>query len=225
MRSIVYILIGALCVVSVSSDMDVDIGMDSKGGNIDADIWFDTGGGDFDLNINGEGFSQQWSDIEKNVQSAISQSHRSMCSIHSVTARIFVDQKGPEQEYYIPEWDDLEYCEAKLRFAVEQYTLATVISYYETRVRYLEQSVKELQRFHEDELCKVRMQIAVEDKLDSVTCGNETYDRMGDSFITLVDVPALEVTPENITYNWTHLDSLCENNTIWQDGVCVNGTR
>ena len=221
----IFFLIVVLCVSFVSADMQVGIDLNSGGGDMSSYIYHNTEGGNLDLYIDGYNMKDQMDSFNQKI----SDSERSMCSIQNNIANIFVTKGGyGNGKYYIPEWIDLNYCEAELRNSVEQYMLQSVINHYEARLQQMELQIKMLQtQFSETELCNMKIQVAREINIKEVKCGKINYYLDGDKIIKLEDIEEPVIVNDKVITSQP--ERLCEKGFTWfcnnhSSLISINGT-
>lgn len=236
MKKFIYLsmaLLLATMVFAEPTDTDLDFAVWS-GGNMDAEFWLNADG-DLDVTING------WNP-EEDMTKIVSSSHRDDESIFNMISYSFVEKEGTTGKYYFPDYSDLHNYEARLRWSVENYMMSRVFAMYEQRIRELEYEVEALYEILKLDICNARIQKAIENDLDTISCDNETYLRQGDQFIIFKEPEKSEEEKFNEWYEeqkeemakrqkqkeeqqrrwnntFTYINSICDGE--WIDGKCI----
>jgi len=171
------LIIMIACVLPVKADVDINLDVDSEGGDISTWINPNSGTGSTTYYLDGINY--------KDAQRVAANSRGSIVSRVYKAFMQWKLQPSGKFAWQVTEFDSLEPAYQKMRFVLENWfvkrtELAQVIQQQQDKIEQLNMEIEAIGKvLGEEKICDARKQVMEERGLPSVTCGNRTVYNTG----------------------------------------------
>lgn len=182
-KKIVLVLfcIALMASTAIAGNTNMTISLGTNGGDAKIYAYPNTGSGKTDYILDGKNFDKTVDNINDGIPDD--------SDIMDTISEVFVEYDYGENKFVNVPFEDLWPFEAKFRQAMESVFVTwnrfgNYFNQQQEQIQQLQLEIAALQKLHNDEdLCNARLQVAQDENISKVTCGNTTYHAQNENFV------------------------------------------